>query len=153
MHKLIVPALVAVLATGCSFVYRQPIYQGTLVSPESVEQLQVGMNRQQVSALLGTPSVQDPFHHDRWDYTATERVGRTGGTEVRNLVLFFEGDSWQFSTRSTLIRLFPERFWFDAALAIGLFTVVGVLAAIGIAWGWERQARRRETPPAEPTAS
>ncbi|NLX09734.1 MAG: TIGR01906 family membrane protein [Chloroflexi bacterium] len=67
--------------------------------------------------------------------------------------LFFEGDSWQFSTRSTLIRLFPERFWFDAALAIGLFTVVGVLAAIGIAWGWERQARRRETPPAEPTAS
>lgn len=93
MHKLIVPALVAVLATGCSFVYRQPIYQGTLVSPESVEQLQVGMNRQQVSALLGTPSVQDPFHHDRWDYTATERVGRTGGTEVRNLVLFFEGDS------------------------------------------------------------
>ena len=93
MHKLIVPALVAVLATGCSFVYRQPIYQGTLVSPENVEQLQVGMNRQQVSALLGTPSVQDPFHHDRWDYTATERVGRTGGTEVRNLVLFFEGDS------------------------------------------------------------
>jgi len=93
MHKLIVPALVAVLATGCSFVYRQPIYQGTLVSPESVEQLRVGMNRQQVSALLGTPSVQDPFHHDRWDYTATERVGRTGGTEVHNLVLFFEGDS------------------------------------------------------------
>lgn len=93
MSKLIAPALAALLVTGCSVVYKQPVYQGTLVSPENVEQLQVGMNRQQVSALLGTPSIQDPFHHDRWDYTSTERVGRTGGTEVHNLVLFFEGDS------------------------------------------------------------
>ena len=93
MRKLIVPVLTACLATGCAVIYKQPIYQGTLVSPENVSQLQAGMNRQQVSALLGTPSIQDPFHHDRWDYTATERVGRTGGTEVHNLVLFFEGDS------------------------------------------------------------
>lgn len=44
--------------------------------------------------------------------------------------LFFEGDSWLFSTRSTLIRLFPERFWFDAALAIGGLTFAGALSAI-----------------------
>ena len=93
MHKLIVTALAACLTAGCGIVYKQPIYQGSLVSPDNVGQLQVGMNRQQVSALLGTPSIQDPFHHDRWDYTATERVGRTGRTEVRNLVLHFEGDA------------------------------------------------------------
>lgn len=93
MRTLIVPVLAACLATGCSLVYKQPIYQGSLVSSSGVEQLQPGMNRQQVLALLGTPSVQDPFHHDRWDYTATERVGRTGGTEVRNLVLHFEGET------------------------------------------------------------
>jgi len=44
--------------------------------------------------------------------------------------LFFEGDSWLFSTRSTLIRLFPERFWFDAAIAIGGLTLIGSGAAI-----------------------
>lgn len=44
--------------------------------------------------------------------------------------LFFEGDSWLFSTRATLIRLFPERFWFDAALAIGGLTFMGTLSAI-----------------------
>ena len=93
MHKLIIPVLAACLATGCSFVYKQPVYQGSLVDPANVEQLQAGMSRQQVSALLGTPSIRDPFHHDRWDYTATERVGRTGRTEVRNLVLHFEGDT------------------------------------------------------------
>ncbi|GGK05390.1 outer membrane protein assembly factor BamE [Luteimonas terricola] len=93
MRKLIAPLLTVFLATGCSVLYKQPIYQGALVDPDNVSQLQAGMNRQQVSALLGTPSIQDPFHHDRWDYTATERVGRTGKTEIHNLVLFFEGDS------------------------------------------------------------
>lgn len=53
--------------------------------------------------------------------------------------LFFEGDSWLFSTRSTLIRLFPERFWFDAALAIGGLTFAGALSAIA---GAQLAARR-----------
>ncbi|HEY4529677.1 MAG TPA: outer membrane protein assembly factor BamE [Luteimonas sp.] len=105
MHKLIVTALAACLTAGCGITYKQPIYQGTLISPANVEQLQVGMNRQQVEALLGTPSIQDPFHHDRWDYTATERVGRSGRTEQRNFVVHFEGDAvvrWEGD-------YFPER--------------------------------------------
>lgn len=105
MHKLIVPALAACLVAGCGITYKQPIYQGTLISPANVEQLQVGMSRQQVEALLGTPSIQDPFHHDRWDYTATERVGRRGHTEQRNFVVHFEADSvvrWEGD-------YFPER--------------------------------------------
>ncbi|MBN1202654.1 MAG: TIGR01906 family membrane protein [Anaerolineae bacterium] len=56
--------------------------------------------------------------------------------------VFFEGDSWRFSYSSTLIRLFPEQFWFDAALTIGALTVAGTLAAIlGARW-WERRAQR-----------
>lgn len=105
MHKLIVTALAACLATGCGIIYKQPVYQGTLISPANVEQLQVGMSRQQVEALLGTPSIQDPFHQSRWDYTATERVGRGSKTEKRNFVVHFEGDSvarWEGD-------YFPER--------------------------------------------
>ena len=93
MRTLIVPALAACLTAGCGLVYKQPVYQGNLVTGSSVEQLQAGMSRQQVLALLGTPSIQDPFHHDRWDYTASQRVGRGDDTEVRNLVLHFEGDT------------------------------------------------------------
>ncbi len=93
MRKLFVPVIVACLATGCGLVYKQPIYQGSLVQGSDVAQLQAGMSRQQVSALLGTPSIQDPFHQERWDYTATQRTGRTGDTEVRNLTLWFEGDT------------------------------------------------------------
>ncbi len=40
--------------------------------------------------------------------------------------LFFEGDSWLFPMSDTLIRLFPERFWIDAFLAVaGLSALAG----------------------------
>ncbi|HML24742.1 MAG TPA: TIGR01906 family membrane protein [Aggregatilinea sp.] len=60
--------------------------------------------------------------------------------------IFFEGNSWLFSTSSTLIRLFPEQFWFDAALAIGALTVLGAVAAIGTAWIWEARAQKATSP-------
>ena len=92
MRKLIVTALAALLVTGCGITYRQPIYQGSLLQESAVEQLQAGMARQQVLGLLGTPSIADPFHHDRWDYTASQRTGRRGNVETRNLTLWFEND-------------------------------------------------------------
>jgi len=44
---------------------------------------------------------------------------------------FFEGDSWIFDVSDTLIRLFPTRFWFDAATAWGLLTL-GEAVALGV---------------------
>lgn len=41
--------------------------------------------------------------------------------------VFFEAGTWQFRNDDTLIRLFPEQFWFDAALVIGAITVLGAL--------------------------
>jgi integral membrane protein (TIGR01906 family) len=48
--------------------------------------------------------------------------------------LFFEGGTWYFLYSDTLIRLFPEQFWFDAALAVGAITVAGALTALLAAW-------------------
>lgn len=92
MRKLLPVVLVALLTAGCGVVYRQPIYQGNLLEKAAVDQLQAGMDKQQVVLLLGTPSVADPYHQDRWDYTATQRVGRMAKTETKNLTLWFEGD-------------------------------------------------------------
>ena len=36
--------------------------------------------------------------------------------------LFFAAGTWRFAFSDTLIRLFPERFWVDAAIAIGLLS-------------------------------
>jgi outer membrane protein assembly factor BamE len=83
--------LAALLTAGCGVLYKQPIYQGNLLESEAVAQLQPGLSQQQVIGLLGTPSISDPFHHDRWDYTSSQRLGRSGRTEVKNLTLWFEG--------------------------------------------------------------
>jgi integral membrane protein (TIGR01906 family) len=44
--------------------------------------------------------------------------------------IFFETGTWVFRFSDTLIRLFPERFWRDAFLAIGILTLGGALALI-----------------------
>lgn len=50
--------------------------------------------------------------------------------------LFFDAGTWQFAFSDTLIRLYPERFWFDAALTIGILTVVGASIILILMWGW-----------------
>lgn len=92
MRKLLLIAVVALSTTACGVIYKQPIYQGNLIHAESVAQLQVGQSKQQVNALLGTPSIPDPFHAQRWDYTASQRTNRLGTTEVKNFTVFFEND-------------------------------------------------------------
>jgi len=93
MRKLLLILIAALSTAGCGILYKQPIYQGNLLEKTNVDQLQAGMSKQQVLVLLGTPSIEDPFHHERWDYTASQRAGRVGRTEIKNFTLYFEGDT------------------------------------------------------------
>ena len=93
MRKLLLVLLVAFITSGCGVLYRQPIYQGNLIDQAAIDQLQVGMDKRQVMIVLGTPSIQDPFHHDRWDYSASRRTGRSGATVVKNMTVWFEGNA------------------------------------------------------------
>lgn len=93
MRKFLILALLTLITSGCGILYRQPIYQGNLLEKTAVDQLQVGMSKQQVITLLGSPSVSDPFHNQRWDYTTSQRTGRIGRAEVKNLTLYFENDA------------------------------------------------------------
>lgn len=93
MRKFLLVAALAFSTAGCGILYKQPIYQGNLLEKTAVDQLQAGQSKQQVQALLGTPSIADPFHADRWDYTAVERTNRRGTTEIKNLTLYFDGNS------------------------------------------------------------
>ncbi|WP_058364767.1 outer membrane protein assembly factor BamE, partial [Xanthomonas translucens] len=93
MRNLLLVAAVALSTAGCGIIYKQPIYQGNLIKQAAVDQLKVGQSKQQVNALLGTPSIPDPFHAQRWDYTSTERLDRLGRTEIKNFVVYFDNDT------------------------------------------------------------
>lgn len=91
MRKLLIVLFVAALLGGCGVIYKVDVYQGSLLEKKNVDQLKPGLTKRQVYALLGTPSVSDPFHQERWDYVATVRL-RGGDTDIKNLVLTFDGD-------------------------------------------------------------
>lgn len=68
-RQLILATAVGALLTGC--VYKVRVYQGTITDAGNIEKVELGMTREQVAYLLGTPTVRDPFHASRWDYVFT----------------------------------------------------------------------------------
>ena len=49
-------------------VYKPTILQGSVLDMNEVNQLQIGMNKEMVINLIGSPSIIDPFHQYQWDY-------------------------------------------------------------------------------------
>ncbi|MBI5927724.1 MAG: TIGR01906 family membrane protein [Chloroflexi bacterium] len=54
--------------------------------------------------------------------------------------IFFKAGTWQFSRSDTLIRLYPEQFWFDVSLVIGGLTLGVSLLCIMIPRWWKKHS-------------
>lgn len=54
--------------------------------------------------------------------------------------LFFEGETWRFEETDTLRRLYPDRFWLDTAVVIGVLCVLQAALLFLIAAFWARRA-------------
>ena len=72
--------------------YVPDIVQGNFISSEQYAKLQLGMSREQVRQILGTPLLASYFHANRWDYVFEfKRAGQRVGKE-RHVTVFFDGD-------------------------------------------------------------
>ena len=49
-------------------VYKPTIMQGSVLDMSEVNKLQLGMSKESVMNLIGSPSIIDPFHQYQWDY-------------------------------------------------------------------------------------
>jgi outer membrane protein assembly factor BamE len=90
-------ALLSMLLASCNSVpfltpYKMDIRQGNFVTPEMREKLKLGMTRQQVRYVMGTPMINDVFHANRWDYAYRLEHGKKL-IEKHKLTLYFEGDN------------------------------------------------------------
>lgn len=92
-------AIAALLLASCGSVglpmpdikpYRIEIQQGNFVSQEMVSQLKLGMSKDQVRFVLGTPLITDSFHADRWDYVFRRQRVNSSELEQRKIAVFFE---------------------------------------------------------------
>jgi len=79
------------ISSGC--VYRANIAQGNLIKQEDLDQVELGMTKNQVRFLLGTPMIDDAFNKERWDYVYFLRIGRQDATFKRWVTITFENDA------------------------------------------------------------
>ena len=89
--------LLSMLLASCNSVpfltpYKMDIRQGNFVIADMREKLKLGMSKQQVRYVMGTPMINDVFHSNRWDYVyRLERGSKV--IEKQNLTLYFEGNN------------------------------------------------------------
>ncbi len=106
---LFTAVLALVLATACSrstlssgalgtiqekasqLVYRIDIVQGGALDRKALKRLRVGLNKEQVLYLLGSPTMPSVFHDGRWDYIFYF-LPRNGEKRLSRLTLYFAKD-------------------------------------------------------------
>lgn len=88
-RALILSLLIAL--SGC--VYKQDIHQGNVLEAAQIEQLEIGMSKTQVIALLGSPQLTDPFHTHRWDYFSSSKTNNQREKTKSVVTLLFEQDA------------------------------------------------------------
>ncbi|HSQ10607.1 MAG TPA: outer membrane protein assembly factor BamE [Burkholderiaceae bacterium] len=69
--------------------YRPDVHQGNIITKEMVDQLRIGMTREQVRFMLGTPLMTSEFRKDRVDYIYYLNP-RRGPVQNRRLTLYFQ---------------------------------------------------------------
>ena len=92
------PLAIAVVSTlsfmisGCISMYRNDIAQGNYITQAQVDQLKLGMTKEQVRFVMGTPLLIDPFRPDRWEYVFTFQQANANTRTVRGVTVQFEQD-------------------------------------------------------------
>ena len=64
--------------------------------------------------------------------------------------IFFPQGNWQFPSWDHMITLFPDGFWSDVTLLVGLVTLGLALAVGGLGLFWLRRIKKREHVPSQP---
>ncbi|WP_328286635.1 MULTISPECIES: outer membrane protein assembly factor BamE [Halomonadaceae] len=111
--KIVIFSLVLVLVSGCSYlsVYKRDLPQGNLITQDMLAQLELGMSREQVQYVMGSPLLEAPFNGNQWDYVF--RLDEAyGGVIYKRLTLTFDNDRLvdiqTFGDLDTNVDLKPE---------------------------------------------
>ena len=90
--RVVFAVLLLLPLAGCELIYKLPTRQGNVIEQKDIDTLKVGMTRDQVRFVMGTPIAASALRNDRWDYFGYYKNPR-GKVYSRTVVLYFEGDT------------------------------------------------------------
>lgn len=91
MIKRFISFFLLCLLSGCGIIYRPNIQQGNILTQSTIEQLRLGMTKEQVRYLLGSCVLKSPFQANRSDYVYFYQPGHAQSTQ-RHVTLIFSGN-------------------------------------------------------------
>ena len=91
MQKLLLPVLLGLLLTSCTFVHKMDIEQGNIITPEMTRQLHPGMSLTQVKNMMGSPLLLNTFSDQRVTYVYTMQPGGGRMSEKYVTLTFHNG--------------------------------------------------------------
>ena len=85
---------IALSLSACSsWVYRIDIPQGNYLEQKTINKIQVGMTKEQVKFILGSPVIVDTFDKDTWNYVYRFKSGRNEKLDSqKNFTIKFADD-------------------------------------------------------------
>lgn len=90
--RFLLLAVLAASVCGCNLIYKLPTRQGNVIEQAEIDKLKLGMTRDQVRFVLGTPMAANSMQPNRWDYLGYYKNPR-GKTFSRTVSLYFDGDA------------------------------------------------------------
>ncbi|WMY96395.1 MAG: outer membrane protein assembly factor BamE [Arsenophonus sp.] len=98
-YKILIRMLIIftiILITGCSviknFVYHPDINQGNYFTIKDISTIKLGMNKEQITYILGTPMIKEPFGVQKWYYIFYKKISHQK-TKQKTLILTFNEKS------------------------------------------------------------
>ena len=82
--------VIVLFTTSC--VYTLDIQQGNILDQKEVDRLRVGLTKNQVIFVLGSPVADDSFSDNQWIYLYTFTNSNRNVDRTKKLELFFEAE-------------------------------------------------------------
>lgn len=90
--KLIIAiSIIFVASCGTIKPYQPEIQQGNLIDQSDVKELKLGMSKDEVKAIIGSPILSNTFDTNHWNYVYTKQING-GKIEQTQLKLEFDDD-------------------------------------------------------------
>lgn len=77
--------------TQSTWLYRVNVQQGNVITADMVQKLHVGMPKEQVYDIMGSPLLVNTFNDNRWAYVYTFKPSR-GPYVQKHLIIYFRND-------------------------------------------------------------